>query len=1100
MDYNIYMNKLIDSLIHNIGNKDNNVLVIKHYNEIRLDKEVICKTIENNKDIKFLFHEYSNEMIQDPYEPFVGWIKDIFTEDYDLLDIDNWLEDCNVYKLQREIYKLYFSGNHAARRDLPLISEVYYEQKRWLQDLVNLFNALGENKKIFVVLSKLHMSNYSTILFLKKMLEVKLNRNIAILITFNEVATIPGYMKDNWNKVIGMISGENLLFDWSSTGLLKENSLVTEFIPQIGKMDLYIEKIADMFNMLSYTQAKYYLDIIYEKIKLDAVELDEELNFKLHILSISVDMYNGNLNKAMLQCKKEYLNCKGEGKKAYEFEYCYILALIYAYMTKVEVAVEFANKCIDIAKELNDDFLSFRAELLSYIVQCYVFKDIYLVKSNIKISDEFYEKALMYGCNNVVAYLYIFTYNVKVNDSNAVMEKGIPNEISMGYNIAKELGNNNLLPMAYLKTITTFSGLGNYDYIDYLYKKCLDLLDRENNKTAMANIYNGIGYNCVISEDYTKAGQYFNSALEIVYKKRQPEEIAICTYNMSVNAFLAKEYEISNKYLELTLKIMESIRLQGLHLCNIAKLYGLKVLCNYYLGVEYNCLLYLDKIENEMSGYLSNIWDVDTSEISNELFLYFLANGLIYKKNGEYLKAQEQFDKAWFYCSSDLNFTFFSYPLMALEQAQLFRILGQEESAVSLLQESIGYCHEKKYYDKENSLRAELNKTLYTQAKYTVGLDKVTYEEIMDVALSVGAELELKDKNRDIEFLSTWQDLLGRQNYTKSEIVNYALSVLQGSFNLDYLCCYVVEKQKHRIIYKVLPQSFNETKTDMIFEIMSNYKATFVTSKIDSSFSEYRELEEQIGINDIATLVGVVVTDNEKISKVMVGWTNEQKNSKRNRIIINDDEIAVIKFAINQLTVAIEKIKSENKIASINIQLKKMSITDVLTGLLNRQGFIHEISKAKSNMKSENVVMYIDLDNFKYHNDSFGHDIGDLILVEFAEVLRSVACDKGYVVRYGGDEFVIVMHNSDIESGINVAKEIYLQLENKVRKNIVKKLSKVSFVPSDKEISCSIGISSFERYTSLDFYDALNRADAALYFAKKNKKGTFMVWNENLYK
>ena len=70
-------------------------------------------------------------------------------------------------------------------------------------------------------------------------------------------------------------------------------------------------------------------------------------------------------------------------------------------------------------------------------------------------------------------------------------------------------------------------------------------------------------------------------------------------------------------------------------------------------------------------------------------------------------------------------------------------------------------------------------------------------------------------------------------------------------------------------------------------------------------------------------------------------------------------------------------------------------------------------------------ILYADLDNFKYYNDAFGHDIGDFILVQFADLLNKICGPDGYVVRYGGDEFLVVIHSVDRAVIEGAAKEIY---------------------------------------------------------------------------
>ena len=87
------------------------------------------------------------------------------------------------------------------------------------------------------------------------------------------------------------------------------------------------------------------------------------------------------------------------------------------------------------------------------------------------------------------------------------------------------------------------------------------------------------------------------------------------------------------------------------------------------------------------------------------------------------------------------------------------------------------------------------------------------------------------------------------------------------------------------------------------------------------------------------------------------------------------------------------------------------------------------------------TLLYIDLDNFKFCNDTFGHDVGDEILIAFSRLFERVTKNNGYIVRYGGDEFLIVMPDHAIDDGIELAKSIYKAIDksNHLKKSMTRK-------------------------------------------------------------
>ena len=160
---------------------------------------------------------------------------------------------------------------------------------------------------------------------------------------------------------------------------------------------------------------------------------------------------------------------------------------------------------------------------------------------------------------------------------------------------------------------------------------------------------------------------------------------------------------------------------------------------------------------------------------------------------------------------------------------------------------------------------------------------------------------------------------------------------------------------------------------------------------------------------------------------------------------------------------------------------------DGLTALLNRkaiQEFIEElygkIQEGKSKKKNGSrkfSVAFIDLDNFKVLNDSYGHIFGDHILLESASIIRENLGVMGKAGRYGGDEFLVVFDDATFE-------QTFIIMEN-IRREIKDHVFKILIGDEEKKasLSCSIGLASFPR-DGKDAREVMRSADEALYRAK----------------
>jgi diguanylate cyclase (GGDEF)-like protein/PAS domain S-box-containing protein len=169
----------------------------------------------------------------------------------------------------------------------------------------------------------------------------------------------------------------------------------------------------------------------------------------------------------------------------------------------------------------------------------------------------------------------------------------------------------------------------------------------------------------------------------------------------------------------------------------------------------------------------------------------------------------------------------------------------------------------------------------------------------------------------------------------------------------------------------------------------------------------------------------------------------------------------------------IENITLEKELKAQHEKLKRLSVTDHLTGLFNRQKLEQtlatEIDRASRANSCFGVIM-LDLDFFKRVNDTYGHQVGDEILIEVSNVLRQRSRRTDIVGRWGGEEFMIICPATDLQGAQRLAELIRTKIEQHA-------------FPVVGEQTCSLGVSCHQQ--AEDARSTIQRVDQALYQAKQ---------------
>lgn len=1079
------------------------IVFLKHYSAFEVSRDEIKKIVDKSGiDCVFLFHAFKRSQMQEPYEPIMGWIRDLCREMSDD-EVGTMLNEACVYRAHIPVFQSYIRDGICERKENIIACDAAYEKREFLDSLINVMSYLSAGKVVIAVLHRLHFAQKSTIQFIMEVLNRK-NKNISLICGYNDMFNHEKYMQQQWNDMIRIAEKDNYIVECGIEDKVLHNSVVKNLVIDVDEIDDYLLHINNLLTTLAWSEAEYYIEIVYNKIIAEQLEVSDEDKKNILVLYATIAIVRNKLKLAFLMCEKiSTLNMFYENYIV-KYQYNYLVAIIKVYDRQREQAVKYVDECRRIATESHNEGLMFEAELLKYVAWFGAWRDLFVWDKPIEISDEFLEKLQKNNRLNHLAYICFFGF-LGSYDSNEVSKEGYigcekSKYFRKGIEVAEKIGNKNVILNGWRKQVMFAASRDEYKEITYYYEKCLDILHDQHRMQDMGQVYNGLGYNCIMSENYEEADRYFNTALNIFIKENKAEDTMETLYNMSVKAIAVEDMESVISCISTVIRMMKSFGMERIRLCNLSKLYGMLIIAYIKENRIYDAKLYADRMRRVVRHLEGDITDIDYSNWEDDLFIYNMVEGMFEIEEKNYGAAEQYFSKNLFLINLFSSKQEYIYPLFICEMAHLYELTGEEEKRLGILKNGIEFCKNNKSRLREKKLKAliEHDDISWTNTSNNESvLDENTKNAINDMTDKYAINIELQEKSKALLFLESWVDLINNENLSINSIINSAMATITNTYNLDSLLWINVNEYtgEPEVRYSDKKSSVTKGQARTILEHMTALRKNIVIDIIEKSFDDNEEIVAIFNKNEISSLVVVPIIVNDRVTNILVAMRLKHMNFVTNVHPLTESEANIFRTTFRQLVAAIKR-------EEIKARLEESSVTDILTGLLNRQGMKKYLENQFIGNVSEKqfTVLYMDLDNFKYCNDQFGHEVGDSVLVAFSKMLENIVFKEGSIIRYGGDEFVIILPGVSIADGIVVADDIFDMLrENKgFKEDIENTLNKNVVIDKENRVSCSIGVASGKCNNSQDIIDILGRADKALYKIKKTTKHDYAVWTPEL--
>jgi diguanylate cyclase (GGDEF)-like protein len=366
--------------------------------------------------------------------------------------------------------------------------------------------------------------------------------------------------------------------------------------------------------------------------------------------------------------------------------------------------------------------------------------------------------------------------------------------------------------------------------------------------------------------------------------------------------------------------------------------------------------------------------------------------------------------------------------------------------------------------------------------------EKLIVSLISDKIVEIIDRFQLSEKvNLSSQELNSFYDFTQKLNSTSDidVILDHIIDTLMRIFEADFVGVSLVDKErgysylkrasegmKEHLENKEIPH--NETLIGLVAETGNHFHFDDISSRAKYRSVFGKEIDFALGIKNIKSVLiypfHETFQDVDNRNQPVLGCVVIGRKVKNP---FNEGEISLAKIICRESAKALT--------SSLNFQkVKELAIRDGLTGLYNHRHFQEMLTYAlvhSERFSTEASLLLVDVDNLKVINDTYGHQAGDSVLYSIGNMLRESLRKVDIPARYGGDEFAIILPNTNKVGSVAVAEKI----KGKLKKISLKSDS------GDIAVSLSIGIATYPQSAG-DKELLIEKADRALYESKNHGK------------
>lgn len=769
--------------------------------------------------------------------------------------------------------------------------------------------------------------------------------------------------------------------------------------------------------------------------------------------------YNNDLDEAVLYFNNVIESSRNDALAA---EIYLFLSKIFHQKRNLKQALKYALLVEQIAKEEELNVLYPLGLMMEYFC-CENYDDPSYIELYKKALKALKEAGLtinyIYTCNQIPVFLY----------ETREYFGFILEQLEGAYSLANQIGDIPEIASSSHWKAMILSKMGETEQSTILFNESNRLRTQMGELPPLLTIRNGLSYEALCRADYYEAYSLINSIISRIYEITEYPMIVSTITNCTFSLFYSRHYELCYSLFN---QILRFLQLMGLS----------NEKTSTFMPSSADIMLYKTIIEFDNGDFIharnncSSLAKKHTEISPMEQPFYNFLQSIVFVTEGNVPLSEEAFEEA--------------------VNAYTSKFIGQEHRVVfmhyeyALVLKKLGFVEKATEYMKKGFILAqEKHFTYYTKNKTSMTID----EYISDIK-------DFEPLNLNMEYLEEKIEKESLMNQLHNRIYEYQfLNKIMGfgseNSNLEkYLGRVVQTLMDYLMAEDIYISERTETGWKLLAASNGNDGEEIVNGRWEELYQKSCE-EKQMHL----TFDPVFHQYYRNLSKFdFVGGM----------IIIPGRHTQMSMEMINVLNLAISNIQAQIVMIKQEEHLVYLSSTDLLTLLKNRRALqehianesekLHRYTPRRKFMIVETIA-FIDLDNFKYYNDTFGHEAGDFLIASFGRLLKRVCRTVDFVSRFGGDEFVVVMTDTSSEDAKIMHQRLWKALEDAEYfiPDLEEMLGGSLNIPSSKYLGFSMGLCSNQDIDKKDdLATVMMNADHALYYVKNHRKGGVALWKD----